>query len=424
MAVNGRNGKNKEKPNKKKPSYGGDEDILKDDTASFEPREIHGADQYELDENWEPWDPDQDGSLLQEYDSQETGEETVDSETVAPKRNDVVLCQNCGEDYSKTYHRCPFCDERMQNRKPKKRNDPYGPGGMDPRHFVGFAISMVLIFTAGFIVVQEVLPLLLGQPSSTVEGDSQKDQGDTTNNGDSTQSGLDFPDSGLQENPDDQGAVVPEGQEGQEGQDLPGDVTEGQELPGDVTDDLAPVPDVADGLDDNLDFTSTIALSHSDVSLKGDESFTLTATGGGQVTWTSSHPEIASVSSAGVVTNLNTAGSTKMIEIYGTVNGATGTCVVRCATGTGGSSSSSSTASGTTSSATGLGTGSATIANAPSGVRIRSGAGTSYDVLATGSEGSAIEVISEAGGGWYQIRFTGASGKEIGYLMGDFIKMN
>ena len=28
------------------------------------------------------------------------------------RRTDVVRCETCGEDYSITYKRCPFCDER------------------------------------------------------------------------------------------------------------------------------------------------------------------------------------------------------------------------------------------------------------------------------------------------------------------------
>ena len=30
----------------------------------------------------------------------------------SPRRSDVIRCENCGEDYSVTYKRCPFCDER------------------------------------------------------------------------------------------------------------------------------------------------------------------------------------------------------------------------------------------------------------------------------------------------------------------------
>ena len=29
-----------------------------------------------------------------------------------PRRNDVIRCENCGEDYAITYKRCPFCDEK------------------------------------------------------------------------------------------------------------------------------------------------------------------------------------------------------------------------------------------------------------------------------------------------------------------------
>ena len=34
------------------------------------------------------------------------------SKQAPPRRNEVIRCENCGEDYSVTYKRCPFCDER------------------------------------------------------------------------------------------------------------------------------------------------------------------------------------------------------------------------------------------------------------------------------------------------------------------------
>ena len=40
------------------------------------------------------------------------------------RRNDVIHCENCGEDYSVTYNRCPFCDER-----PAKNGRPRTAGG-------------------------------------------------------------------------------------------------------------------------------------------------------------------------------------------------------------------------------------------------------------------------------------------------------
>ena len=27
------------------------------------------------------------------------------------RRNEMIHCENCGEDYASTYKRCPFCDE-------------------------------------------------------------------------------------------------------------------------------------------------------------------------------------------------------------------------------------------------------------------------------------------------------------------------
>ena len=38
-------------------------------------------------------------------------------------RNDVIRCEKCGEDYSVTYKRCPFCDER-----PGRPGAPAVPG--------------------------------------------------------------------------------------------------------------------------------------------------------------------------------------------------------------------------------------------------------------------------------------------------------
>ena len=34
-----------------------------------------------------------------------------------PRRNtDVIRCENCGEEYSTTYKRCPFCDKSEAKR--------------------------------------------------------------------------------------------------------------------------------------------------------------------------------------------------------------------------------------------------------------------------------------------------------------------
>lgn len=43
----------------------------------------------------------------------EEGVQIMATKKAPPRRNtDVIRCENCGEEYSTTYKRCPFCDER------------------------------------------------------------------------------------------------------------------------------------------------------------------------------------------------------------------------------------------------------------------------------------------------------------------------
>ncbi len=64
----------------------------------------------------------------------------------------------------------------------------------------------------------------------------------------------------------------------------------------------------------------------------------------------------------------------------------------------------------------------ATIVNASGGLRVRSGPGTAYEVLATLFNGNPINVIAPADNGWYNISFAGSGGATMtGYIMGDYI---
>ena len=87
----------------------------------------------------------------------------------APRRNDVIRCDKCGEYYATTYKRCPFCDERpgrgggSGRRVANTRGGGYG-GPVNPVQVVALVISLVLIIAALFIVFTKLLPLftLLG----------------------------------------------------------------------------------------------------------------------------------------------------------------------------------------------------------------------------------------------------------------------
>ena len=46
------------------------------------------------------------------------------------RRSDLIRCDNCGEYYSVTYKRCPFCDERPERPgQPGGRRVPPTSGG-------------------------------------------------------------------------------------------------------------------------------------------------------------------------------------------------------------------------------------------------------------------------------------------------------
>jgi len=71
------------------------------------------------------------------------------------------------------------------------------------------------------------------------------------------------------------------------------------------------------------------------------------------------------------------------------------------------------------------GGGRATIVNAANGLRVRSGPGTSYEAVGSLRNGQSINVVSDAGGGWYQITFTGPTGSAVpGYIMGEYFSMS
>ena len=55
-------------------------------------------------------------------------------------------------------------------------------------------------------------------------------------------------------------------------------------------------------------------------------------------------------------------------------------------------------------------------------VNVRSGPGTSYEALATVSNGDSIQIVESAGDGWYKITFSGLGGAATtGYMKGDYL---
>ena len=214
-----------------------------------------------------------------------------------PRRNtDVIRCENCGEEYSTTYKRCPFCDERPggQGRAPVGGRRVSGGGRSrrpNPMQIAGLVISLALIITAVVIVFTSLAPMIFHKTPS----------GDASGSGQSSSS------QGVQ------GAEV-----------------------------------TLNGL----------TLSRTEVALQVGEPYQLIATtdpADAQVTveWTSSDTDVATVDQFGNVTNVYRGSDTVSVTITAAAGGQTAQCTVQC-TGDGSGANIAPSGSGQEEALTGL----------------------------------------------------------------------
>ena len=195
------------------------------------------------------------------------------------RRNDVIHCENCGEDYSVTYKRCPFCDERpAKNGRPRTAGGRRVAGGgrsgrpANPLQVAALVGSLVLIIVAMYIVFTSLAPLF--SKGEDDPGGSQADPGAST-----SQTGPDA-------------SSTPSGSQG--------DISQPE-----------PEPPVT------VDVTS-LTLDKSDFTLQAGESATIQAAvvpADAEITWSSSDESAATVSPEGVVSNVNTGAS----QLKGTI---------------------------------------------------------------------------------------------------------
>lgn len=94
-------------------------------------------------------------------------------------RPGLIHCEHCGEEYSASYRRCPFCDEYDEyedNRAPSRRTAPPRSGGgkrlaqskrrgggytrVSPLRVIAYLISLAVILFALWIVVARIIPLV------------------------------------------------------------------------------------------------------------------------------------------------------------------------------------------------------------------------------------------------------------------------
>ena len=306
-------------------------------------------------------------------------------------------CPVCGEKYSDTYKRCPFCEEEEALQNGAKIRRGSGRGGRraarnsQPNLLSPILVVLILIL-AGLLVY-----LLFGDriadrlfPADDTRDPPVEDvQPAGTEDPDVTE-----PDDGTMPEEGDQPGTV----------DVPDDGTGGPADP-----DEGATPTTPSGTAGTLTVTY-MGDPRDDFTMSvGDDPIPLGASGGsGAYTWSSSDDGVASVNAAGQVTAVS-AGQATLTVTDGT---RTGTCLVRVR---GGSASGGSSSGG-------LSAGSATVVNAASGVRVRSEPNTSSQVLATLVNGDTVRVVQSAGNGWYQITYITAGGQSAtGYMMGDYL---
>lgn len=315
-----------------------------------------------------------------------------------PRRNDVIRCENCGEDYAITYKRCPFCDERPGRaggivsggrRVANTRGGGYG-GPINPIQVAGLIISLIVIIAALVIVVRFIGGPLLSGKGSTSSGESSvsTSQGSTSQSG--SQSG-----SGSQPSSSSSGQSGSTSQSG------------GVEV-------------------------ESITLNGTDYTLQYNETFTFVATVTPEgvedsVVWTSSNPEVLTIDEKGNVKNVNTGGNVERVTVTATCGGMQAECVVYCRAqnpGSGSGDSGSGTSGGNTGTSGSTGTvtsgSKGTIVNASGGLNIRSGPGTSYDKVASAQNGAEVTILGEENG-WYKIKYNNT---DTGYVSKDYVSVS
>ena len=312
----------------------------------------------------------------------------------SPRRSDVIRCEKCGEDYSITYKRCPFCDERPSRGGISGRRVAEHNGPVNPIQIITLVVSLIIVIAALYIVFTYVGPLIFGNSSSGGQS-SQTDtsQGSGSSGGNQSQSA---------------------GQSGQGSGSVGGDGS--SSTGGDGSQTTTPSGTV-----------TSITLNKTDYTLWYEETFemeaSLTPAGvDAQVTWTSSNPTVLPIDEDGIVQNLNSGTSTVNVTITAACGDQTATCIVRCRPA---QSSSEETGEEPTGGETGgSGTGTlepntlAVVVNAGTGLNVRSGPGTSYDRVASISNGDEVTILEAADGGWYRVDI---GGSVEGYVLGDYL---
>ena len=289
----------------------------------------------------------------------------------------MIRCPKCGEKYSDTYRECPFCEEEeaLLDGEEIRRSPRRGRRAAHSRQFnlITPTLIVLILLMAGLLIY-----LLYGDKLAEKFGGEKAPETPVE----------DVTPGTMPEEPD----TPPQDEPEQPAEQEPSDYETAAKLP------------------------NGLSLSTTDFTLKSlGESHTIRVSGGSSTyQWISQDDGIASVDQNGKVTAIS-QGTVNVVVSDGSKKGV---CIVRC-------NVSGGAATPTTPSGSSLKAGSAKVVNGGNGVRVRSGPGTNYDILATISNGGSVKIVESAGDGWYKITFSDVGGvTTTGYMKGDFLANN
>lgn len=207
-------------------------------------------------------------------------------------------CPKCGEEYSDTYRSCPFCEEEdaIKHGRPLRRR---GGRRLEKRQNTNGGAGGVMLLFTGIIILCVVGYVFFGDQVAEAVGirDTQE------------------PPVSSQKEPEP--SPAPDVQTDQPNQPVTSD--ENQPSPDPAVPDTPPEPtgETAE--------PGPLTLSQTDITIPAGETGRLTVSGGsGEVTWSSSNPEIASVDGGSVT---GKAGGT--VTITAASGEETATCQVK-----------------------------------------------------------------------------------------------
>ena len=296
-------------------------------------------------------------------------------------------CPVCGEKYSDTAYECPFCKEAdyWESAKSRVKNRSSKRSAKHSKQFLLIANTLMV----SIIIVASSLVYLLRDGVHWVGDSIQK-----------------TPESLLSH-------VAAQSSEGQD--PVPEDSEKVNPQEEDVSvDNLILDYETAEKLPDGLELIPVeITLNRL------GQAHTIRAFGSNTADyqWISEDDRIVSVEQNGKIKALS-EGTAHVLVTDGSKKGV---CVVRVSVSDASAQANNSDAKTSDK----LEAGPAKVTNAESGVRVRSGPGTSYEALISIYNGGSVQVVRDAGDGWYEIIFYNARGIETtGYMKGEFLQAN